>query len=262
MKRISLEDVKKIQLDILQDVANFCENSGLSYFLAYGTLIGAIRHNGYIPWDDDIDIAMPRQDYDIFVNEYNKKESNFKVIDVAIDKDYGIPFAKVYDKRTWLDEFKYRKEHYGVFIDIFPIDGVKDEKQIQKIRTFNLLLHTKKANFKQRKVSKIIAFIFLKILLLPFSVHSIVKVIDKMSRKYPYGSTPMSGSICDTVVGERAMIETPTFEGYIMHEFEGNKYRIPQGFDNWLRRIYGDYMQLPPENKRVGHHDFIAYWKD
>ena len=83
-----------------------------------------------------------------------------------------------------------------------------------------------------------------------------------MSQQYPYGSTPYAGGICDTVVGERAMIDVDVFKDCLQHEFEGRSYCIPIGYDKWLRKIYGDYMQLPPVEKRVSHHVFIAWWRD
>ena len=262
MKEIYLEELKSVQLAMLQDVAAFCDEHNITYFLAFGTLIGAIRHKGYIPWDDDIDIAMPRPDYDRFISSFNDKESIYKVVSMENDNHYGLAFAKVHDTRTVLHETQYKRDVYGVYIDVFPIVGVKDKKQIKRLRAVNLMLHTKKANFKERTLSKKIINFFGKILLLPFSVHYIVTVIDRMARKYPFGSTPSAGNICDTVVGERAMIETSAFEGVLMQEFEGREYKIPIGYDKWLRKIYGDYMQLPPVEKRINHHIFDAWWKE
>lgn len=262
MKPISVQELKKIQLDILKRVADFCDNNEITYFLAFGTLIGAIRHKGYIPWDDDIDIAIPRPDYDKFISLFNRDNSAVQVISIENNMHYGFSFAKVHDTRTIINETQYYQDNFGVYIDIFPIDGIKDKAQIYKLRRINKLLHTKKANFKQRKLSKKIINALGKILLLPFSTHSILKYIDKISRQCPFGSTPKAGCICDSVVGERAMVETKVFSGSTIHEFEGSTFKIPIGYDVWLRSIYGDYMQLPPEDKRKTHHVFEAWWKD
>lgn len=262
MREINSEELRIVQLGILQEVADFCDKHEIKYFLAYGTLIGAIRHNGYIPWDDDIDIAMPRPDYERFIRLFNDNNSYIKVVSMHNDLRYGNSFAKVHDTRTIINETLYRRDIFGVYIDVFPIDGVKDKYQIKRIRLVNKFLHTKKANFSQRTLSKKIVNFFGKIILLPFSVHSILKCIDKMSQQYPYGSTPYAGGICDTVVGERAMIDVDVFKDCLQHEFEGRSYCIPIGYDKWLRKIYGDYMQLPPVEKRVSHHVFIAWWRD
>ena len=262
MKEINSDELKIIQLDILQKVADYCEKNNITYYLAYGTLIGAIRHKGYIPWDDDIDIAMPRPDYERFIRSFNNENSQIKVVSMHNNLYYGNSFAKVHDTRTVINETQYKRDVFGVYIDVFPLDGVKNKYQIKKIRLLNKFLHTKKANYSQRKLSKKIINFFGKIVLLPFSVHDILNRIDKMSQKYPYGSTPYVGGICDTVVGERAMIDIDVFKDTRKHIFENRSYNIPIGYDKWLRRIYGDYMQLPPLEKRRTHHVFIAWWKD
>lgn len=262
MKPIRSEEIKAIQLDILKKVADFCDQYRITYFLAFGTLIGAIRHKGYIPWDDDIDIAMPRPDYDKFISLFNDRKDQIQVISIENNKHYGFSFAKVHDTRTIINETQYKQDNFGVYIDIFPIDGIKDKRQIYRLRKINKCLHTKKANFTQRKFSKKIINALGKILLLPFSTHYILSIIDKISRQCPFGSTPKSGCICDSVVGERAIVNTEFFSDSLMWEFEGQLFKIPIGYDPWLRSIYGDYMQLPPEEKRKTHHVFEAWWKD
>lgn len=261
MKQIFTQELKEIQISILKRVADFCDKNEITYFLAFGTLIGAIRHNGYIPWDDDIDIAMPRPDYDLFISSFNNEDSHIKVISMENNKQYGFSFAKAHDTRTIVNETQYAQDHFGVYIDIFPIDGIKDIPQIYKLRRINKFLHTKKANFSQRTFSKKVINAIGKIILLPFSVHTILKKIDQISRQCPFGSTPKAGCICDSVVGERAMVDTEVFSSSIMHDFEGYQFKIPIGYDTWLRKIYGDYMQLPPEDKRKTHHVFEAWWK-
>ena len=260
MSPIAQEEIKNILCDILQDVANFCEESGLRYFLAYGTLIGAIRHNGFIPWDDDIDIAMPRPDYDKFIQTYNNRQSNNRVIDIAIDKNYGIPYAKVYDNRTWLNEYKYRKEKYGIFIDIFPIDGFKGNCQMHKTQVLRKLLHAKRANFRGRNLLKNFTNCIAKFFLLPFSVYAIVKCCDRNARQCTYGTTPQAGNMLSSS-GICEIVDTSVFGDTFFCKFEGREFRIPVGYDKWLRSIYGDYMQLPPKDQQVAHHFFEAYWK-
>lgn len=261
MRKLTVNEQREIQLKVLQDVANYCEQNNLRYFLAYGTLIGAVRHNGFIPWDDDIDIAMPRPDYDLFIKSFNHEYDYTKVLEMSISKKYGIPFAKAYDNRTWIDELHYKPEEYGVFVDIFPIDGIKGTLQFKKMDRFNKLLHIKKANFTRRSLFKIIRNYFGKIILLPFSVHDILKRMDKIARQYPFGTTPKAGLI-SVPYGIREIVDTSVFEQTTYHEFEGLQFRIPIGYDVWLKSLYGDYMQLPPEEKRVPHHVLDAYWKD
>jgi lipopolysaccharide cholinephosphotransferase len=261
MKEISLEEQRVIQIQLLKQISDFCDRNSLKYFLAYGTLIGAIRHKGFIPWDDDIDIAMPRDDYDQFVKTYNNAYQFSKVVDMDTNESYGFAFAKVHDIRTIVYESQYAQDCFGVFVDVFPIDGIKDESQIYKSLRLRKLLHTKKANYSQRKFSKKVINFLGKIVLLPFSVHYILRFIDKNARKHPFGTTPKCACIVEPF-GTKEIVDTSIFVSAIDHEFEGNLYKIPIGYDKWLRNIYGDYMQLPPIEKRITHHVFKAWWKD
>jgi lipopolysaccharide cholinephosphotransferase len=260
MRRITSEEIKSIQLNLLQKTADFCKENNIRYYLCGGTLLGAIRHKGYIPWDDDIDISMPRPDYDRFISMFNKPENDYQVIDMSNNKKYGFPFAKVHDTRTFVDELQYAKDHFGVYIDIFPIDGVGEDDQVYRILRWRKLLHTKKANYYQRTLFKKIINTFGKILLLPFSTHDILKKMDKEARKYPYGSTSRAGIIINPY-GTREIVDISVFDHAIPKEFEGKEFMVPVGYDTWLRSIYSDYMQLPPEDKRHSPHVAVAYWK-
>lgn len=261
MKRMSLEETKEIQCRLLQDIADYCNEKGLTYFLAYGTLIGAIRHNGFIPWDDDIDIAMPRPDYDKFVSSFNQRRSHSRVIDTSLDRNYGISFAKVYDDRTWLNEFKYRRENYGVYVDVFPVEGVSGKFQVFIARRLSRLMHVKKANFSDRSVLKNLSNCVIKLLLLPFSVHTMLRIAEWNARRCPFGTTSQASVLFETY-GWREVVDISVFEQTLFHNFEGREYKIPIGYDKWLRSIYGDYMQLPPKEYQIGHHDYDAYWKE
>lgn len=261
MRSINLEELKSIQLDILQDIADFCDTNAISYFLAYGTLIGAVRHSGYIPWDDDIDIAMPRPDYDRFIAMYNTNTSHMKVVDIVTDRHYGFPFAKVYDSRTIMNENQYKQDVFGVYVDVFPIDGISDIKQMRKSIFLNKLLNTKKANYTHRSFKKQVEIFIGKIVLLPFSAHFILRLLDDNARKYSFGETDKAAYVSASYVVQ-GIVDTSVFRETLLHEFEGKMFRIPKGYDQWLRSIYGDYMKLPPEDKRVPQHIFEAWWKE
>ena len=261
MKPITLDELKSIQLDLLQKTVDFCEKNGLRYFLCGGTLIGAIRHKGYIPWDDDIDIAMPRPDYDRFIKTFNHPENYCQVVNLDTNSNYAYAFAKVFDNRTILKELHYPGDTFGVYIDVFPADGAKDAAQIRKIMLLHKFLNTKRANYYHRTISKKIINTFGKLLLLPFSARQIAIWMDNEARRYVFGSMPKAGVIANPY-GPREMVDKSVFESDVYQEFEGRKYRVPVGYDTWLRSIYGDYMQLPPEEHRVSHHTIEAWWKD
>ena len=151
MKEIGIEELKSLQVDILKKIHSFCEEKNLRYFIAYGSLIGAIRHKGYIPWDDDIDIVMPRKDYDLFINSFNGNVDNLHVLCPENTPSYYTPYANVCDKRTILDEFHLT--HFGidvgVKIDVFPLDNVPEDScqykhLIDKMRRLNSIILTKR----------------------------------------------------------------------------------------------------------------------
>ena len=261
MKVITLDELKSIQIDLLQKTSDFCERNDLKYFLCGGTLIGAIRHKGYIPWDDDIDIAMPRPDYDRFVKSFNHPDNYYQVVNLDNNPKYEYCFAKVYDNRTLLKEFHYPGETFGVYIDVFPADGVKNAAQIKKIMLLHKLLNTKRANYYNRTLFKKCINTVGKLLLLPFSAHQIARWMDKECRMYPFGSLPMAGVIANPF-GPGEMVDRTVFDSYIYVDFEGRKYQAPIGYDIWLRSVFGDYMQLPPIEFQVSHHSFGAWWKD
>lgn len=172
-KQLTTEEVKKMNLDILSVVADFCEKNGLRYWLYYGTLIGAIRHNGYIPWDDDIDIIMPRPDYEKFLKSFNQTSgSKYQVIEDRITPGYHTTFAKVHNPKTIIESEFSNEMAFGVFIDIFPFDGVKDAKQSKCAKIILKLLSAKDNKWwrKRKLISNIGLYVF-KIIMLPIPVN-------------------------------------------------------------------------------------------
>ena len=163
MKKITPEEIKKIQLDLLIQFAEFCKKNNLYYCLAYGTLLGAIRHKGFIPWDDDIDVIMPRPDYEKFCKLVAEKK-----IATSLQNNSTYPFVKIIDTRTLVRERFAQKEEVGIWIDVFVLDGNFNNRIIN-------FLHYKIA-FVIKKILEIIINIiiaklvfFIKLLLLLFS---------------------------------------------------------------------------------------------
>ncbi|MCR5077910.1 MAG: LicD family protein [Prevotella sp.] len=266
MKQIDTEELKRIQLSILSDIDKFCQQDQLTYFLAYGTLLGSVRHQGFIPWDDDIDIAMPRPDYDRFIRSYNSRkggyEKAYKVISPITDGDYGLPFAKVYDQRTGMDEFLYRQEDFGVYIDVFPIDGVNQNlSQISRSLRWGKLLNTKKAILGNgRSFGKNLVMLLGKVILLPISKSSILKRIDAIATAADYNQSDEVACVV-APYSESDIVRKADISTTIKATFEGRQFSVPVGYDTYLRHVYGDYMQLPPVEKRVSTHTFKAWWK-
>lgn len=153
MKEIKNDELRTIQLDILQNVHDFCMKHDIKYTLAYGTLLGAVRHGGYIPWDDDIDIAMLRSDYEKFLKEY--KDDIYKFTECRLDKDVHIGFGKVEDTRTIVIEGGNTK-NLGVSIDVFPIDDLCDtyEDSVAYFKSFKWNWLFRKAKYRELSIVK------------------------------------------------------------------------------------------------------------
>lgn len=261
-KQIGLAELKKIQLDMLIDVADFCAKNQISYFLAYGTLIGAIRHKGYIPWDDDIDICMPRPDYDKFLKLYNNKKSPYRVVDFSINNSYKLPFAKVNDTRTIIWETMYDKDVFGIYLDVFPIDGCdKTGKIIKRSMRLGQFLNAKKAILgNSRTFKKNVIIAIGKCFLAFVSVKKLLLKMKELTKEIPYEKAEYVANIMYSY-GNCEIMRKEELEETVSKEFEGHIFKVPKAYDLYLRQIYDDYMKLPPIEKRVSTHTFEAWWR-
>ena len=247
-------------MGILDEVHHFCEAHGLRYFLSSGTLIGAVRHKGYIPWDDDIDIYMPRKDYEQFLQTYSDAKGIYRAINPQKEPHYYYTFAKVVDLRTKMVEDETEGYEIGVFMDIFPVDYVTDDLQ-ERERIFK----EKKLLYKIRRckisngnpLQSRLAYWVYKCWPLT------VKQIEHSIRRLIVLDTP-TNTVCNmTEAGPRIKGCFPAADilSSVDIEFEGKMYKTMVGFKDYLERTYGDYMTLPPVEQRVTHH-FEAYWRE
>jgi lipopolysaccharide cholinephosphotransferase len=266
MKAIDSEELKRIQVDILKAVCRFCEDAKLRYFLCAGTMLGAIRHKGFIPWDDDIDIMMPRPDYEIFVRNFKADHDYYKVYSISITKDYDYLFAKVSDERTLLLE-KFNENKIGVNIDVFPIDGFPSSKfrgylHYLIIKIFKCCYVRKIVTIRyiENILKKIIITIWrIFLFAIPKSVFS--NLIQKKAKKIPYETSKLLGIVV-WGYGKREICRRDVFNDYILVEFENNQFRAMIGYDEYLNNVYGDYMKFPPIEKRKSYHKRIGtFWK-
>ena len=266
MKReISLDELKRIQVEILDQVHSFCKNNEITYYLSSGSLIGAIRHKGYIPWDDDIDIYMPRLDYERFLSIYKDDSNSYRVRSLRTDASYSLAYAKVERVGTKLIERVDNPLDIGVNIDIFPVDGVPDDltqrkkyfSKIQSIRN-RMIFKDVSLSFRHRGLLKNIVLLLGKVCLLNRSLRSLAEDLDAMIDK----SLNDSNFVCNLVMGNgiNSIFRRESLGGIIQVEFEGKRYDTMLGYDDYLTKTYGDYMKLPPTALRVSHHSFYAYW--
>ena len=263
MKRITAEELKRLQLEILENVHNYCQTNRLTYFLACGSLIGAIRHGGYIPWDDDIDIYMPRKDYDIFIRNYSN--INYKIRSIEVDKDYNLLFAKVENIQTLLLENYDYWPNIGVNIDIFPIDGVPNNLSDRKSLFRKLVKLKNKRNLKVMRLRngrKWYKNLFLKlsklfILRTPRKLAEMYwSLVDKNDQTTEYVSETMSR------FGIKACFPRTYIQSTTDIKFENLNVKTMSNYDKYLKIMYGDYMELPPISQRTTHHTINAFWKN
>lgn len=265
--------MKACLLDMLSYVDDWCNNHNLRYYLMYGTLLGAIRHKGFIPWDDDIDIAMPRKDYDRFMKTFSSEDVNnrYSVVNINNTKGYYLQFGKVVDNTTLLKEHLKGGIDLGVYIDIFPLDnltregGTEEEHQddirqlIKRIKPYRDILNAKLHPWdKKRTLLRNIISTF--IASLPIPNKYLISKIDKIARIYEDVKNPayIGVAVFNIYRGKEA-IKAELFGGRKRMEFEGRKYNVPIGYDGVLTRTYGDYMTPPSEKDRISHHDYEVY---
>lgn len=269
LQQLSLEELKKVQLGIVVAIDAFCKEHGIDYSLAYGSLIGAVRHKGFIPWDDDIDICLLRADYDRLVKEFPETYGGrFKLYSLERNAQYARAYARACDDTTI--EIIHENINYppmGVGIDVFPIDKVPDDdaewERFDRRRYLTVRTYMKKAYLHwepSHSFARNMAAMVLKGLLKIVSFKTLAQQIDKKARKYNDTTSHFLFESAQGLVSQKR-IPAKDFRSFVSVDFEGHKLQAMAGYDNYLRLLYGDYMQLPPEGKRVSHHNFTAYKK-
>ena len=262
-----MNELQQKQLDILKAFIKVCNKYNLEYFLVYGTALGAIRHKGFIPWDDDIDVAMPRKDYDKYIELQKEYEGTpYFIQTFKSDPCYIYNYAKLRDSSTTFLEnaFKNHRINQGVFIDVFPVDGMSreygDREKIGKRNKFIWRqVYLSYLPALRRKVHKRTFFkdILLNIVAGLFYVFDIAhyrnKRVERYVRKIPLEEAKMAGILfgfsskinCMNADIFRETIEVP-FEDIIV--------KVPKQYDKYLTNLYRDYMKFPPKEQQVGHH--------
>lgn len=267
MKEMTVEEMRQTQIAILDHIDDLCRKNGINYWIDYGTLIGAVRHKGYIPWDDDIDISMFRADYDRFVDICrNTDESRYFLSCVEKDESCMYPFGKMIDRYTELYELGEKGIRTGVYIDIFTVDGAPKEKKIQRKAFRRLDLYGRlrkyqlpmgKAPLSLKRVGVLFAREVIKLLPRQYFTRKIVE----NARKYANPDSEYVCQLTDPYSYGHWVVERKVFSELTVLPFEGKKYPAPKAYDEWLKLQYGNYMEIPPAEKQVGH-DVRAYYID
>ncbi len=275
-----LTDLRRLQLEelrILEEFVRVCDENNLRYYSLGGTLLGSIRHKGFIPWDDDIDVSMPRKDYEIFLKLPKEKfKDGFETVFYEKDKDYRYPWARMItrDMKIINNMANIPKEEFA-WIDIIPLDGFPNKGikrifhkinlsfwwNLNQIVQFDELVDQKRKRSLFGRISIKIAKLF-KWLGKIINYRTCLKQINKTLMKYPYDTN--SDEIINFLAayGFDEVFTRDSFSAIKEYEFEGRKIKGPQDYDSVLKRIYGNYMEIPPVEQRKKHCTQIIFEKE
>lgn len=252
MKDVDLKEFHHRLCLLMNEIHKICIENDIKYTMMGGTLIGALRHKGFIPWDDDIDIGMTYDNYKRFIDVAFSLKHEWVEFDLAgVTENYYCPFVKAYDCRTTFMEGN-RDEPRGIFIDIFPLIYAGDSKlsayiSFKKHRFLQALLKRKAYHFETGVKRELL----LSYLAKPFTATTLMKAINsqykKLSKKRKAFSSDMDG-------GVQGIVPTELFDNYLLYDFEEYKFMGMRDADRYLQLVFGNYMELPPIEKRVPQH--------
>ncbi len=253
-------NVQLAEVGILDYFHNFCQKNNLKYSLVAGTLLGAVRHKGFIPWDDDIDVGMPRPDYERFKRLRDQFETErYKLLS---DEEGQYPFSKIYDLQISINA-KASSDKY-LWIDVFPFDGLPDNKKdiswrFSRVAVIRRLFTDLDSSWQEGKLStkKLIKYL----LYIPAKIvgkEGCKKRLISIAKRSDYESSPNVGPVVWGIHGLGEVIPREEFENTVDLDFEGKQYKAMKCWDMNLKGLYGDYMKLPPEDKRACH-TIMAY---
>lgn len=266
-RKISNAEQKELMLGILDCIIAYCRENSLVYYLIGGSLIGAVRHRGFIPWDDDIDIALPRKDYDFLVQHFNGFSEQYELVDISNQPKYYLPYAKIIDNRTVLFENVYGICPVGVNIDVFPLDYITDNTKNNIGKVYKKSFLEKLVVLKSIQImpshpvwKRMLIRILRIICPLPYTYYT-RKRIQRAEKAIAKEKTDWMANLCGAWE-EREITASKNFLCPVDGVFENRHVNLPNGYDEYLTGVYGDYMKLPPEEKRIAHHDYMTFWKE
>lgn len=263
MKQLTLDEYRKVELDILIKIDKICREHNINYFLFAGTLLGAVRHQGFIPWDDDIDISMLREDYDKLAEIIQNGDYGLNFIRIEENPDTIYPYGKICDTTTTIEEKNFKEvAGYGVFVDVFPFDYLpEDEKERARLkkkyyRMYKLLTHSARTGYV--KTDSVITNLKRGTAFQLAKLANTNRLIEKMNSDFVKLNEKKSNYV-GLAWSIAWLLED--YQSTSEVSFEGHNFLAPKNPDRVLKTHFGDYMKLPPENKRVLNHTLVCYKK-
>lgn len=261
-----IREIQQMELGIMEYIHEVCQKIGVKYFLAYGSLIGAVRHKGFIPWDDDMDICMLREDYEK-LQDYliANPDERYEVMSYKNNLNYVYPFMKVQDNQTYLLEEDVRIDsNMGIYVDIFPVDGYEDDsvfkdKMTRLIKKRQLSCYTFKGITNTKSLLNSLIRYISVIIFYFTNTNKYIRGIDELAQSRKVDDYELVDYLIYKDMN-KPVWKREWLNQTITGVFEGKEFMIPKNYHEILTSDYGDYTQLPPVELRFSHHDF-QLWK-
>ena len=270
-ERMSTETMRAVQIDMLNAFADYCDANELRYYLSGGTLLGAVRHKGFIPWDDDIDVNMPRPDCEKLQEMTGGVLGKYLIKAPTVDTTVRCEYWRIYDTETVIENTMGGSSkipiYHPIFIDIFPIEGLPDSKVRTKwhYMKIGIIRKMKRVASLEHPAGKTIYAHMFHIIMTPLA--KIVgysrwqNMLQKEAIKYKFDDCNYVGVVTAWVHAEEEKMLKADYLPPVEVQFENRTYHAPANYDYYLSSLYGNYMKIPPKRKQVSHHDFTAYWR-